>query len=134
MENNNNFQRVLDISERTTDALSNFINKFEDQDKKIEWVAQELKELNKILIKKPCMTETIPWANLETNVKQEWEKRVKEHDDLKTTIEDLKSNIKTMIDKMNERIEKDKNITFWLKALAGIIALAGVIIGILVKL
>lgn len=127
MDNGDNFKRVLDLTEKSVEAWAKTFNKVEDLDKKLEWIASELKEMNKDLIKKPCITETIPYANFESFVRQQAEDR-------KDQISSLKDSIEEYIKKTEERIDKEKNMTFWLKLLAGFVTLIGIIIGVLVSI
>jgi len=124
--------KLLDLTERSVDAWAKFQNRLEDLLKSTEWQASELKELNKLLTTKPCITETIPYATLEANIKQEWEKRIKEHADIVTAIKALTESNSKVTETNTKRIEQAKDLTFWLKILIAVLTIGGLLLGIFV--
>lgn len=133
-DNNGHFQRVVDLTEKSIEAWSKVYNKLEEIDRRAEWIAQEIKDLNNMLRQKPCITNTIPYANFESYVHQQCEARENQFKDIKTILGEVKSSDMAMIDKAKEAMDSSKDVSLWLKVLAGIITLGGVILGILLKI
>jgi hypothetical protein len=126
-DNGNNFDRVIDLTERSVDAWAKAFTKLEELNKQLDWIAQEDKELNNVLRAKPCVTETVPYANLENSIKQDLK-------DIKEEAKSIRESNKQTIATMQKRIDQQENIDFWLKILAGIITLCGTIAAVILIL
>lgn len=125
--NKQDFLAVLDIQEKSIEASSKSYNKLEEIEKIVAWCAQELKDANKILSRRPCITKDIPYAKFEHNVEQQFEKRIAEHKSLTDQIEGMKG----VVDSMKA---KDEKVVLWLKLATGAIIMVGTILGLVLKL
>lgn len=123
-DNGSNFKRVLEITEKSVEAWSKAFGLLEDLEKKLEWLNQEYKDLNNMLRQKPCITETVPYAALETFVRQQCEARTSEHGALKEAINGVKADVKT-----SEL--KDDKLSNLIKIAVVVIAAVNGIIGLL---
>jgi len=125
--NGSNFKRVLEITEKSVEAWSKVSNLLEDLEKKLEWLNQEYKDLNNMLRQKPCITETIPYAALETFVREQCKTRTSEHADIKEDITATQT-------KLNSLELKDDRLSNLIKIATFIISAVSIIVALIIKL
>ena len=119
--------KVLDVVEKSVGAWARTGTRLEELSKSIDQLTQEFKELNNLIRQKPCITETVHYAQLETKLLTQYSDIKKQQDSL---LKKLEIHGKEATDTGNI----EQQITLWLKLATGSVILIGTIIGALLAI
>lgn len=111
------FEKLLDVVEKYVEAWAKAYNKIEEVSKDIDRLIEKVEDLNNIIRQKPCITETVQYAQLETVISAQ--------------LESILKKIKTIEDDAKDTSTVEKNITLWLKLGTGAVMLIGTVLGII---
>ena len=124
---NTHFDKVLNVAEKSVEAWSKAYTKIEELAKTIDMLVLEIKDLNNIIREKPCITETVQHAQLET-------KLLAACKEIKTLQEALFKKLGEFEKDTKVTSQTDKQITLWLKFAVGIVMLVGSVVGVLLAI